>query len=147
MQWWDSFWFYFCYREVDVNFLGTTAPLNHQGKDGVLCTQEDLLIYMKDFLSWMAQDTLQYHLLTLNFIVLPSSTSVFGSLHKHLFIVFFWKMMIHRVTVPRQQGYFGLKEWKSKPFKIVEDFSICALSLELQSKRVLLIFPFCCLEE
>lgn len=58
----------------------------------------------------MAQDTLQYHLLTLNFIVLPSSTSVFGSLRKQLFIVSFWKMVIHEVTVPRRQGYFGLKE-------------------------------------
>lgn len=59
--------FSFYYREVDVNFLGTTAPLSLPGKDGVSCIQEDLLIYMKDFRSWMAQDTLQYHLLILNF--------------------------------------------------------------------------------
>lgn len=58
----------FYHREVDVNFLGTTAPLSLPGKDGASCTQEDLHIYTKDFLSWMALDTLQYHLLTLNFI-------------------------------------------------------------------------------
>lgn len=60
--------FVFYHREVDVNFLGTTAPLSLPGKDGASCTQEDLRIYTKDFLSWMAQDTLQYHLLILNFI-------------------------------------------------------------------------------
>lgn len=89
---------FFCYREVDVNFLGTTAPLSHPGKDGASCTQEDLLIYMKDFLSWMAQDTLQYRLLTHNFI-LSSSTPVFDSLPKHLFIVFFWKMVIQEIKL------------------------------------------------
>lgn len=84
----------FYYREVDVNFLGTTAPLSLPGKDGVSCTQEDLLTYMKDFLSWMAQDTLQYHLLILNSPPPPIPAAVFDSLHKHLFIDFFWKMVI-----------------------------------------------------
>lgn len=30
--------------------------------------------------------------------------------------------------------------------EIVEDFSISALSLESQSRHVLLVFPFCCLK-
>lgn len=46
----------------------------------------------------MAQDTLQYRLLTHNFI-LPSSTPVFDSLPKHLFIVFFWKMVIQEIKL------------------------------------------------
>lgn len=67
----------------------------------------------------MAQDTLQYHLLILNFIFfLPFSMAVFDSLQEHLFIDFFWKMVIKEtLSLPRQQCYFGLKERKKKAFQ------------------------------
>lgn len=64
----------------------------------------------------MAQDTLQYRLLILNFIFLcPLQQQC--SLRKHLFIDLFWKMVIKetRLLLPKQR-YFGLKGGKQKMF-------------------------------
>lgn len=72
------------------------------------------------------------------------------SLHKHLFIDLFWKMVIKETLsycYYTAEVLWAKRRKTRKWSNIVEDFLISALSLESQSKHVLFVFPFCCPKE